>query len=162
MVTLKRSSNVEVGTPPELLEGMQKWFGRFNLDTCCNPPLTTPVAPVWYTPTSDGLKSRWFGRSWCNPPFGSEETWVTKACFETQGTGSTTKVAMIFPVKSSMKWWRLVIKFASNILFVEGRMKFVGMKWQAPFPVVLVLFNCHDLAGVPKLGIINRSGEIVV
>ena len=97
---------------------------------------------------------------WCNPPFGVEHAWVEKAVLESAWS-SGNRIAMIFPVKSSMKWWSLVVRHASNILFVQGRMKFVGMKWQAPFPVVLVLFSRQVPVVTPKLGIIDRQGAII-
>ena len=53
-------------TPPDLLEKL----GTFDLDPCS--PIVRPwdTAKHHYTIHDDGLSQTWFGRVWCNPPYG--------------------------------------------------------------------------------------------
>jgi hypothetical protein len=55
-------------TPPRILEAL----GEFDLDPCA--PLERPwdTAKKHYTTEDDGLIQPWFGRVWCNPPYGKE------------------------------------------------------------------------------------------
>lgn len=163
MVELRHSSNVDVGTPREFFDGVTRLFGAFDLDVCCNPPLTEPLAPRFYTPIEDGLAQPWTRpeivgrptRVWCNPPYDNEGAWMLKAATE-------AAFSVVFvPAKTSMAWWRLVTRRAAILLFVQGRMKFVGMKWDAPFASALVVFDPVRKEGPPLLGHITKKGQLV-
>lgn len=154
MVTLRQSSNVDVGTPRDFFAGVSRLFGPFDLDVCCNPPHTEPLAPRFYTPVDDGLEQPWSGRVWCNPPYGEEGSWVLKAATEPAFS------VLLMPAKTSMGWWQIVIRRAAILLFVRGRMRFVGMKWDAAFASVLVVFD-PERTGPPILGQISKNGELL-
>lgn len=154
MVTLRPSANVDVGTPLEFFGGVSRLFGPFDLDVCCNPPLTIPLAPRFYTPIEDGLAQPWEGKAWCNPPFGDEASWVVKAATEPAFT------VMLVPVKSSMAWWSVVIRRASILLFIKGRVRFVGMQWDAPFACALIVWDPKQ-KGPPILGQISKKGVLL-
>lgn len=55
-------------TPPEIITAL----GSFDLDPCA------PISPPWptavktFTVLDDGLKKEWYGRVWCNPPYGTQ------------------------------------------------------------------------------------------
>ncbi len=53
-------------TPPDLLACL----GEFDLDPCA--PIVRPwdTAKDHYTIENNGLRVPWFGRVWCNPPYG--------------------------------------------------------------------------------------------
>lgn len=55
-------------TPRPILDAL----GLFDLDPCSAPdPELWPTAAHHYTlPHQDGLRLPWFGRVWCNPPYG--------------------------------------------------------------------------------------------
>ena len=57
-------TTVEWLTPPELV----KKLGKFDLDPCS--PVKPPFvhAPVNYSVLDNGLKKKWFGRVYMNPP----------------------------------------------------------------------------------------------
>jgi len=54
--------------PPEIIRAL----GDFDLDSCA--PMIRPwdMANTHYTGKDDGLSKPWFGRTWCNPPYGIE------------------------------------------------------------------------------------------
>ncbi|MFB5758983.1 DNA N-6-adenine-methyltransferase [Paenibacillus medicaginis] len=55
-------------TPPEIIKGL----GEFDLDPCV--PINRPwdTAKNHYTIEDNGLKKKWFGKVWMNPPYGEE------------------------------------------------------------------------------------------
>lgn len=60
-----RNTTDEWYTPKEIIESL----GEFDLDPC------SPVKPLWqtakvmYNKHDDGLKQKWEGRVWLNPPY---------------------------------------------------------------------------------------------
>ena len=49
-------------------------LGGIDLDPASNDYAQTSIkAKTYYTKQKDGLKEPWFGRIWCNPPYGSPE-----------------------------------------------------------------------------------------
>ena len=64
-------------TPQEFFDKLDAEF-HFNLDVCATPENTKCAA--YYTPEMDGLSQPWYGRCWCNPPYGrGVGAWVQKA-----------------------------------------------------------------------------------
>ena len=54
-------------TPPHILAAL----GPFDLDPCaCMEPRPWPTAATHYTRADNGLLRPWFGRVFCNPPYG--------------------------------------------------------------------------------------------
>ena len=76
-------------TPPELIAAL----GEFDLDPCAPPPNRRPwsMAKQHYDKTMNGLSQPWFGRVWCNPPYG-RTTFIWLNRLATHGNG----IALIF------------------------------------------------------------------
>jgi hypothetical protein len=53
-------------TPPHIIEAL----GEFDLDPCSSEDRPWNTAKKHYTIKDDGLIQPWFGRVWCNPPYG--------------------------------------------------------------------------------------------
>jgi hypothetical protein len=53
-------------TPKRIIDVL----GVFDLDPCVSLTQPWPTALKGYTVNDDGLKSPWFGRVYCNPPYG--------------------------------------------------------------------------------------------
>ena len=53
-------------TPPEIIKAL----GDFDLDPCS--PINRPwnTAKNHFNINDNGLMQNWFGRVWCNPPYG--------------------------------------------------------------------------------------------
>ena len=75
--TLFSSKKLDWETPLELFEALDREFG-FDLDVCATAD--NAKCARYYTPEQDGLKQRWEGACWMNPPYGRDiGKWIRKA-----------------------------------------------------------------------------------
>ena len=89
----------------------------------------------------NGLEVDWNGNIYCNPPYSSIEPFIEKGIVEIR-KGNAKKIVYLIPVRSDTKYWHnLIMKFASEIIFVQGRLNFNESKSPAPFPCVLIVFD---------------------
>jgi hypothetical protein len=76
--SFERSANTKVEwlIPPELV----KKLGEFDLDPCCPVNAQFVHAKTNFTIEDNGLNKEWFGRVFCNPPYGKDTTplWLDK------------------------------------------------------------------------------------
>lgn len=112
--------NDEWLTPPHILEAL----GQFDLDPCA--PIVRPwnTANSHFTIETDGLKQNWFGRVWCNPPYGLEAAkWLNKLVKHGNG------IALIFARTETKMFFNHVWNKADALLFIEGRLFFLSCQW---------------------------------
>ena len=123
-------------TPQDLFDKLDAEF-HFNLDVCALPENAKCAA--YYTPEMDGLSQPWYGRCWCNPPYGRQVCrWVEKA-IRSALEGAT--VVMLLPARTDTAWYQDYIDPFVRPRFIRGRLKFGGAKNSAPFPSMLVAFG---------------------
>jgi DNA N-6-adenine-methyltransferase (Dam) len=103
-------------TPPALLNRL----GRFDLDPCACPGMPWRTADTMYfLPENDGLLDPWFGRVWCNPPYGPHVgKWARKMAEHGNG------ILLIFS-RVETKAWQEVWKGGDAFLFPFGRINFL-------------------------------------
>lgn len=103
-------------TPPAILHAL----GDFDLDPCaCEHPRPWPTARHMIYPPGDGLRDRWFGRVFCNPPYDdSLEHWLNKCAVH------LNVIALTFARTETKAWQDIIWPFADSILFVAGRIDF--------------------------------------
>lgn len=113
--------NDEWLTPPYILNAL----GEFDLDPC------SPVSRPWatannhYTIKDDGLSKDWFGKVWCNPPYGTEVSkWLKKLAEHGNG------IALIFARTETKMFFDHVWNKADALLFIEGRLSFYDINGQ--------------------------------
>lgn len=98
----------------------------------------------------DGLKQNWVvdGAVWMNPPYGRDiGQWLKKAS-ETADKGVV--VVALLPARTDTKWWREYVMKATELRFVNGRIKFGDATQSAPFPSVIAVF------GTPRVPVIKQ------
>lgn len=137
---LFESESQEWETPPSLFAMLDSEF-QFDLDPASTDANTKTVRH--FTKAIDGLKQRWQGSVYLNPPYGSTiGRWVRKAYEESQ-RGAT--VVCLLPARTDTKWFQEWVMEATEIRFIRGRVKFVGGDSSAPFPSIVVVFSPgHD------------------
>lgn len=141
-------------TPPEIIERL----GPFDLDPCS--PVNRPwdTASVHYTVEDDGLTKPWFGRVWCNPPFGRQAIrWMRKMAVHDNG------IALIPARTETAMFYETVWANARGVLFIKGRPHFHYVDGKrAPFnsgaPICLVAYGKGNLFSLEMSGL----GKVVV
>lgn len=131
-------------TPWEFFNALNEEFG-FTLDVCA----TEGNEKCWrfFSPYDDGLAQDWGEHvCWMNPPYGAEiPKWMAKA-YDASRRGAT--VVCLVPARTDTRWWHEYAEKASERRFVRGRIKFVGARYNAPFPCAVVVFRPHGRDGV--------------
>lgn len=102
-------------TPPEILRAL----GAFDLDPCAPINRPWPTAATHYTINDNGLTMPWFGRVWCNPPYGLEaDRWLDRLAQHGNG------IALIFARTETRMFFKNVWNIADAVFFFEGRLHF--------------------------------------
>lgn len=123
-------------TPDSLFDKLDAEFG-FTLDVCCLPE--NAKCTKYFTPDDDGLLQNWYGKVWCNPPYGNRiGDWVEKA-FREAHNGVTT--VMLLPVRTDTRWFHSWVIGKAEIRFLKGRLKFGNAENSAPFPSMVIIYN---------------------
>jgi len=141
--------NDEWLTPPHILLAL----GKFDLDPCA--PINRPwdMADHHFTIENDGLNQKWFGRVWCNPPYGLEASkWLNK--LSDHGNG----IALIFARTETKMFFEHVWNKADALLFIEGRLFFhrvngVKAKANSGAPSVLIAYGQENVEILKNCGI---------
>ena len=122
-------------TPQWLFDQLNEEY-HFTLDVCALPE--NAKCPNYFTPETDGLKQKWGGYCWMNPPYGREiGKWMQKAYRESLN-GAT--VVCLVPARTDTAWWHMWA-MKGKITFLRGRLKFGNSKNLAPFPSAIVVFG---------------------
>lgn len=132
------SASCEWGTPARLFEKLNSIF-NFNLDPCAT--LENAKCKMYFTKNDDGLSKKWFGRVFCNPPYGRDiSKWVNKAHDEFY-CGNCEAVVLLLPSRTDTRYFHDYILGKSEIIFLRGRLKFGNSKNSAPFPSLLAIYQ---------------------
>lgn len=136
--TLFSSNSDEWETPQSVFDELDAVY-HFELDACATDQ--NAKCSRFFDKAQDGLKQQWGGTTvWCNPPYSRVADWVRKAAEEQQN--GTTTVMLIF-ARTDTRWFHEYIYQKPNvdIIFVKGRLKFSGAKFNAPAPSMVVIFR---------------------
>src|ERR1700751_2922510 len=122
-------------TPSDLFAMLDLAF-KFEVDVCATAG--NAKCPRYFTPEVDGLRQKWTGTCWCNPPYGRTiGKWLCKA-WQSAQSGAT--VVCLIPARTDTKWWHDYVT-KGKVLFWPGRLKFGEGKNSAPFPSAIGVFE---------------------
>lgn len=144
-----KMKNDEWLTPPEIMQRL----GEFDLDPCS--PMVRPwsTARHHYHKHDDGLSRQWFGRVWCNPPFGLEAVkWLRR--MKEHGNG----IALIPARTETRMFFECVWGGADGVLFVKGRPHFHYVNgdrasFNSGAPIALVAYGSANVEILKKSGL---------
>jgi hypothetical protein len=141
-------------TPPHVLEAL----GEFDLDPCASLDRPWDTAKYHYTVEDDGLIQPWFGRVWCNPPYGPKMTPFLQRMAEHQNG-----IVLIFARTETKAFFDFVWDRADALLFLKGRLKFHKpdgtLAGTAGSPSVLIAYGQEN---VNILKNCNLEGKLVI
>lgn len=118
--------NDDVATPKELYDDLDKIY-QFDFDPC---PLH---------PTYNGLAIEWGERNFVNPPYSNIVNWIAKGIKEMEK--GKLSVFLITARTNSKYWFEYVFPNATNVVFLEKKVKFGTYEKPMPIPIVLVEFD---------------------
>lgn len=143
------SETPEWETPQWLFDLLNKEF-HFDLDVCASEK--NHKCEKYFSRQNDGLKQKWQGTCWMNPPYGRElPQWISKAKNESQ---NGTLVVCLVPARTDTEWWWNNC-IEGEIRFIRGRLKFSG-QGGAPMPSAVVIFKQKNIPKVIWWGEINK------
>lgn len=137
-------------TPPEILAPL----GRFDLDPACPHVVRRPIAGTCYSPKKNGLKQRWFGRVWLNPPFNRYERPKWMAKMAAHGNG----IMLVPAATETVAFEQSVWKRADAVCFLRGRPHFhnvrdVRSKANCGCSIVLVAYGHRNAMALEDCGL---------
>src|SRR3989344_5260911 len=133
------SNSVEWTTPPSLFRDLDDEF-YFTLDPSATKE--NALCQQFFTVEDDGLKQKWHGRVYCNPPYGRKSTkeWVKKAWCEINDANCEV-VVLLIPSRTDTGWWHDYVSKSKEIRMIRGRLRFNNQSSPAPFPSAVVIFE---------------------
>ena len=138
----KPKPNDVCATPAAFYAMLDREFG-FKLDAACMESNRRAPDGFAIDRGENGLAADWIHRTkgpvWCNPPYSSLDAWVTKCAFESI-RGLT--VVLLVPADPSTAWWKVIRGHASEIRFVDRRLRFNGeTAFQSRTPSAVIVFD---------------------
>jgi site-specific DNA-methyltransferase (adenine-specific) len=147
------AQSVEWRTPRVLFAELEAEFGAFDLDPAATRE--NALCPHFYTKEQDGLRQPWFGRVFCNPPYGGGlGRWIAKG-IRSVLAGDCSLVVFLLPVRSDTSWFHSWLwnrydhrpKAHVQLRFIKGRLKFNGRN-PAVFPSMLAIIQSGREGGL--------------
>lgn len=135
-------------TPPHIITSL----GFFDIDPCApiNPPWRTAV--IQYDIRHNGLKQPWWGRVWCNPPYGNQTFDWIRRCAE-----HGNAIALIFARTETKGFHNEIWEKADAVFFFKGRLAFHhvnGTKGAtANAPSCLIAYGENNVEAIKKSGL---------
>lgn len=127
-------------TPDSLFKELNLIF-QYNLDASAIQ--SNAKCLRYWSPLDNGLKQKWEGNVWLNPPYSNVSLWIKKASEES--IDNANLITCLVPSRTDTKWFQSYGILAKYILFIKGRLKFGNSKNSAPFPSCLLIYgNVND------------------
>lgn len=126
-------------TPPDFLTAVKRRLRieEFGFDLAASEE--NKVCPAFFSEEQNALAPHqdWdntFGWNWLNPPYRDIAPWVEKCATESL---DGSQIACLIPASTGANWWLNHVVNDAYILFLNGRLTFVGA--DAPYPRDLAL-----------------------
>ena len=143
-------------TPPYVLEAL----GDFDLDPCASVDRPWDTAKHHFTIEDDGLAQDWFGRVWCNPPYGPKLGPFLRRLAEHEGGG----IALVFARTETKAFFDYVWDRATAIFFIKGRIRFYKPNGElggtAGSPSVLIAYGEREAGVLEKCSLPGKYVRI--
>lgn len=148
-------------TPIAILRMMYgAWPEGVFLDPCSN--ISSIVnAKKAYTIDDNGLVQDWSedlpaqGLIYVNPPYGKAlDEWATVIATKhaaMRDAGVMHAIVTLVPARTDTQWFRSLLRGAEGIIFLEGRVRFLGGDASAPFPSCFVVHQYGSITKVQKM-----------
>lgn len=133
-------------TPEHVIRSVWEVMGGIDLDPASCPEANETVgAKTYYTEKDDGLQQPWFGRVFCNPPYGGLAGDFAGRMYEFYGSGVTEGILLLNAAAATNAWFQPC--FEGVLCFTNGRLQFAkeGVKGESPVNgTVFVYFGPNE------------------
>lgn len=148
---LMSSDRMDWNTPQCVVDLLNAAWPGVDLDPCSNENSIVNARKV-FTIDDDGLAQPWDvpddGLIYVNPPYGRAlGDWAKK--IDSEHTFRRSIVTLV-PARVDTKWWHTLVKSACYVVFLRGRLRFLGAPAGAPFPSALIVHGSLRPVGVNK------------
>ena len=131
---LHSSASVEWYTPALYIDAAREVMGAIDLDPAsCDQANRIVQASCYYTAADDGLRQRWQGRVWLNPPYGrgGQARWSQRLIQEYEA-GQVRSAILLVDAATGARWFQpaLFPRFAT--CFKAGRLAFIHAETGKP------------------------------
>lgn len=148
-------SKQDYQTPPEFIALVKRRFGIEAFDCDLAASAANAQAENYLTEADDALIApTWsFGRgwNWLNPPYGNLSPWLSKAWYE--HVHHETHTMVLLPASPGANWWRDWVHHKAHVVFLNGRLTFVGETGPYPKDCALLLYCSHHSDFTPSYDI---------
>jgi hypothetical protein len=120
------SGNNEWYTPPEYIEAARQALGQIDTDPAsCDSAQRVVQAKTYYTAQTDGLRHKWTGKVWMNPPYAGNLVgkFADKLAHHYE-CGDVTDAVVLVNNATETEWFNRLIGVASAVVFPSSRIKF--------------------------------------
>lgn len=118
------SGEVDFRTPMTIFDSLAHEYGPFDLDAAASEVNT--LCGEYYDIESDGLRSPWAGKVWCNPPYDNIESWIKKSVQEIK-SGNCETVVLLIPAYTDVAYYHeWIFPLCSTLVFFRSRLRFIG------------------------------------
>lgn len=145
--TILPSQSTDHCTPPVVAEGVvyPVLGDPVDLDPCSNENSIIRAHRRVMLP-EDGLAIDWYGKIFCNPPYGSPEIekWIAKCIVSNRLNGA--EIIALLPANVSSEWFDMLVATSQAVFFWgpgdgNRRIQHIGTKFTAAFASVLVYWG---------------------
>jgi len=154
-------------TPQKLFDRLDEVF-HFEMDVACTEE-NCKCPDGLFSPDVSGLGENWYGRVFCNPPYGrichptsSLSDWIHMAYYHVHRRKGADLALLLIPSSTEMKAWRNYIwKYAKYLIPLYGRIKFeidgksVG---SSPKGSAIVVFSQEE---IPEIYSLSDLGFVI-
>lgn len=143
----------EWATPAWLFQLLDREF-KFEVDVCAT--VESAKCRRFFSIAEDGLKRRWQGTCFMNPPYSEYGFWIEKAL---RSSREDATVVCLIPARTDTSYWHDFVTKAKEIRFLRGRLSFNDFG-TAPFPSAVVVFSpSEDGEGGPVVRFVDPAAE---
>jgi hypothetical protein len=142
------SQDNEYFTPSKYVEAVRDVLGKIDLDPAsCDEAQVTVQASQYFTKDDDGLKQKWHGRVFLNPPFSREYIgpFVRKLIHEYR-SGRVSEAILLTFSNTSTAWFQEAMAVASAVCFTNTNIAFVhktkGQMGRSAIGQAFLYFGC--------------------
>ena len=137
-------------TPQDLFNALDSIF-QFTLDPCASP--INAKCEKYFTKEQDGLKQKWFGRVFVNPPFRDVGKWFEKTIKELRKKNCELVITLTPSRSTEAKYYQeYVLGFAHEIWLLTPRLHYTNpfdeskhrKKHSCVFGSMICLFKQED------------------